>query len=137
MPTLFYLPYIPNRLNVQRNARTSPYLFRHRIAYTEALRGDDYDEPVLLFHAPFALIKDACQHLFILMDGKIGNMIVRNEHGCRRRNGKCYWRVAVQIFRLDESSISFKEFVHLLISHIRQIANCTVRHYRTETFLNL
>lgn len=137
MPTLFYLPYIPNRQNVQRNARTSPYLFRHRIAYTEALRGDDYDEPVLLFHAPFALVRDVCQKLFTMMQGNVGNIIIRNEHSCRVKNGKCYWRVAVEIIGLNESCISFKEFVHLLISYIRKIANCTVRHYRTETFLNL
>ena len=44
-------PYVPNRESIKRDGRTSPYAFLHRIAYTEALRGDNYDERVLLFHA--------------------------------------------------------------------------------------
>lgn len=109
----------------------------HRIAYTEALRGNNYDERVLLFQAPFALIKDACQFIFNIMGGNIRNMIINNEHSCRWRNGKCYRRVAVRIIDLNEQFISLSEFTTLLIARIRKICNCKVRHYRTETFLNL
>ena len=130
-------PYVPNRESIKRDGRTSPYTFLHRIAYTEALRGDNYDERVLLFHAPFALVRDVCQKMFTMMQGNIGNIIIRNEHSCRRRNGKCYWRVAVEIIGLNESFISFKEFVLMLISCMKKMANCTIRHFRTETFLNL
>ena len=73
-------PYVPNRESIKRDGRTSPYAFLHRIAYTEALRGDNYDERVLLFHAPFALIKDACSFIFRIMNGNIQDMIIRNEH---------------------------------------------------------
>ncbi len=130
-------PYVPNRQNMKRDGRTSPYSFIHRIAYTEAWRGDNYDERVLLFQAPFALVKDVCQFIFNVMDGKIGNLIISNEHSCRHRNGKCYWRVMVQVVRLDEQFISFKEFVFLMIARMKRICNCTVRHYRLETFVNL
>lgn len=136
MSYLFY-PYIPNRQEKKKLGRPTPHSYLHRIAYTEALRGDNYNEPYLLFHAPFALVKDACQFIFNVMNGKIGNMIISNEHSCRRRNGKIYWRVAVQIIGLDEQFISLKKFTLLLISWMKRIANCTVRHYRTETFLNL
>lgn len=134
---LLAYPYIPNRQDIKRDGRTSTHSYLHRVAYTEALRGDNYDEPYLLFHAPFALVKDACQFIFTAMNGKIGNMIISNEHSCRRRNGKIYWRVAVQIIGLDELFISLKELTLLLISRMKRIANCTVRHYRTEAFLNL
>ena len=130
-------PYVPNRDSIKRDGRTSPYAFLHRIAYTEVLRGDNYDERVLLFHAPFALVKDACSLIFRIMNGNIQDMIISNEHSCRRRNGKCYWRVAVRIIGLNESFISFKEFVLMLISYMKKMANCTIRHFRTETFLNL
>lgn len=109
----------------------------HRIAYTEALRDDDCNLRVLLFHAPFALVKDVCQKMFTMMRGNIGNILVKNEHSCRVRNGKCYWRVAVEIIGLNERFISFKEFVLILINSMRNSANCTIRHFRTETFLNL
>lgn len=137
MPTIFSLPYVPNRQNIKRNGRTSPHRYIHRIAYTEALRGDNYNEPYLLFQAPFALVKDVCQNIFTMMDGKVRNIIVSNEHSCRVKNGKCYWRVAVQIIGLDEQFLSMREFVFLIISNMKRIANCTVRHYKTETFLNL
>lgn len=130
-------PYVPNRENIKRDGRTSPYAFLHRIAYTEALRGDNYDERVLLFHAPFALIKDACSFIFRIMNGNIQDMIISNEHSCRRRNGKCYWRVAVQIIGINEQFISFREFTTLLIVHIKKICNCKVRYYKLQTFINL
>ena len=69
-------PYVPNRESIKRDGRTSPYAFIHRIAYTEALRGDNYDERVLLFHAPFALVRDVCQKMFTMMQGNIGNIII-------------------------------------------------------------
>ena len=109
----------------------------HRIAYTDVLRGNHFDERVLLFQAPFALIQDACQFIFNIMNGNIQDMLINNEHSCRWRNGKCYWRVAVEIIGLNESFISFKEFVLMLINCMRNLANCTIRHFRTETFLNL
>ncbi len=130
-------PYVPNRENIKRDGRTSPYAFLHRIAYTEALRGDNYDERVLLFHAPFALIKDACSFIFRIMNGNIQDLIISNEHSCRRRNGKCYWRVAVQIIGINEQFISFREFTTLLIAHINKICNCKVRYYKLNTFINL
>lgn len=130
-------PYVLNRKDIKRDGRTSPYAFVHRIAYTEMVRDYDSDNKVLLFYAPFALVKDVCQKIFTMMRGNVGNIIVRNEHSCRRRNGKCYWRVAVEIIGLNESFISFKEFVLMLISCMKKLANCTIRHFRTETFLNL
>ncbi len=109
----------------------------HRIAYTEIVRDFDSNNKVLLFHAPFDLVKDVCQKMFSMMQGNMGNIIVRNEHSCRVKNGKCYWRVAVEIIALNENFISFKEFVLMMINSMKTMANCKIRHYRTETFLNL
>lgn len=134
---IFSKPYVPNRENIKRDGRTSPYALIHRIAYTEALRGDNYDERFLLFQAPFALIKDACQFVFNIMRGNIQDMIISNEHSCRRRNGKCYWRVAVRVIGINEQFISFSEFTTLLVVHIKRICNCKVRYYKLNTFVNL
>ena len=109
----------------------------YRIAYTDVLRGNNYDERVLLFQAPFALIQDACQFIYKIMNGNIRNMVIKNEHSGRWSNGKCYWRVAVRIIDLNERFISFSEFTTLLVSRITKICNCKVRRYRPETFLNL
>ena len=109
----------------------------HRIAYTDVLRGNHFDERGLLFQAPFALIQDACQFIFNIMNGNIQDMLINNEHSCRWRNGKCYWRVAVRIVGLNEQFISFSEFTTLLVARIGKICNCKVRRYRPETFLNL
>lgn len=134
---IFSKPYVPNRENIKRDGRTSPYALIHRIAYTEALRGDNYDERFLLFQAPFALIKDACQFVFNIIRGNIQDMIISNEHSCRRRNGKCYWRVAVRVIGINEQFISFSEFTTLLVAHIKRICNCKVRYYKLNTFVNL
>lgn len=138
MPNHEYLnyPYIPNRQN-KKQGRLTHREYLHRIAYTETVRDYDSDDKVLLFHAPFTLVRDVCQKLFNMMRGNIGNIKVRNEHSCRVKNGKCYWRVAVEVIALNESFISFKEFVLMMISCMRRTANCTIRHFRTETFLNL
>lgn len=109
----------------------------HRIAYTEITREDDPSIRTLLFHAPFDLLKDTCQKIYKMMDGKIKNIVLHREHSCRVRNSKCFWRVAVQINGLDEQFVSFKEFVLMLISCLKKTTSCHIRHYRTETFLNL
>lgn len=138
MPSLFNLPYIPRNRIVRKNSNSiSTHAYLHRIAYTETVSGLRDDAPTLLFHAPFALLKDACQYIHKAMGGKVKDLRISNEHSCRRRNGKCYWRVAVQIIGLDESFLSLQEFTLMLISYIKRICNCTVRHYRLETFLNL
>ena len=134
---IFSKPYVPNRENIKRDGRTSPYALIHRIAYTEALRGDNYDERVLLFQAPFELIKDACQFIFNVMGSNVQDMVISNEHSCRRRNGKCYWRVAVKVVGINEQFISFSEFTALLVAHIKRICNCKVKHYKLNTFVNL
>ena len=102
MPNHEYLnyPYIPNRRN-KRRGRPTHREYLHRIAYTETVLDYDSDNKVLLFHAPFALVKDVCQKMFTMMQGNIGNIIIRNEHSCRLKNGKCYWRVAVEIIGLN------------------------------------
>lgn len=138
MPSLFLLPYVPKkRLKRERSPFVSTHNYLHRIAYTETVRGLRDDIPTLLFHAPFALLKETCQHLYKLMDGKVKNLRICNEHSCRVRNGKSYWMVAVQIIGLDEHFISLQEFTLMLVNHIQRVCNCTVRHYRLETFLNL
>ena len=109
----------------------------HRIAYTETIRDEDSDTHILLFQAPFSLVKDVCQKVFTIMQGNVENIIGRNEHSCRVKNGKCYWRVAVEVVSLNENFISFKEFVLMMINSMKTMANCKIRHFRTETFLNL
>lgn len=102
------------------------------------MRGDAEDVPTLLFYgAPFALLKDVCQHIFDIMDGNVGNMLIQNEHSCRIRNGKCYWRTTVAIINLNENGISIQEFVKLIIARILYTCNCTVRYYKPDTFINL
>lgn len=133
-----FAPYFPNRQHKKKLGRPTPYKYLHRIAYTETERGL-YDEiPTLLFYgAPFALVGDVCKHIFRVMVGKVENLIIRREHSCRWRNGKCYWRVAVNIIGLNEFFISLKEFVLLFIARLQTVSSCKVRHYRLATFLNL
>jgi len=136
---LLSLPYIPNRDKKQKsNPHISPYELRHRIAYTETVRGVDDDVPALLFFgAPFALLRDTCLQVHKMMAGKVHDLTIMPEHSCRRKNGKCYWRWVVSVVRLDERFISLREFTSLLISCMQRIGNCKVRHYRLETFINL
>lgn len=140
MPRLFDLPYILNRKGIQRKHRNlSHYKFLHRIAYTETMRGIRDDVPTLLFYAPFALCKDASQPIadMLIPMGRLEDIKIVPSHSCRRKNGKCYWRVEVQVLGLDESLLSFGSLTQMLIHRMEQIGNCKVRHYKTDTFLNL
>lgn len=133
-----YLPYIPNREGKRKAPRPSPHSYLHRIAYTLMMTGMEDDTPTLLFlGAPFALLKDACEYIVKIMAGKVADMIIRPEHSCRVKNGKQYWRWAVDIIGLDEAFISLQEFALLVISRIKRICNCTVRRYNVEPFFNL
>lgn len=130
------LPYVPKAKESYLHNRKHKYLYR--IAHTTVLRGNDYDERVLLFYgAPFALLCDACQYLFKLMADRVGDIIISREHSCRYRNGKCYWRVAVRVIGLDEKLLSFESLTLLILSRLRKMCNCTIRHYKPETFVNL
>lgn len=136
--SLLFYDYVPNRQYKKKLGRPTPYQYLHRIAYTEDKRGDKDDVSTLLFYgAPFALLKDVCTSLFGMMNGKVKNLVIGNEHSCRWKNGKCYWRTLIEIHGLDEQFISLKEFFLLIISMMKRICNCTVRHYRLETFVNL
>ena len=130
-------PYVPKIQLANRKKYDSKRMFVHRIAYAETVRGRDDEIPTLLFHAPFALLRDVCQYIFRLMAGKVRDLKVCHEHSCRRKNGKCYWRVAVQVVGLEEQFISLKEFTRLLVHRVQTVCNCKVRHYRLDTFLNL
>lgn len=133
-----FKPYVPSRNNKKKSGRPSQHKYLHRIAYSTMTRDGDGDTPTMLFiGAPFALLKDTCQRLWQAMDGGIGNLIVSPEHSCRVRNGKHYWRMAVSIVDIDEKKMSLKDFMLMFISNLKSICNCTVRHYRLETFLNL
>lgn len=131
MPTLqdtyIKMPFVPKK-------RTE----KHRIAYTMLMRGDNFDVPTLLFYgAPFLLVKDACQMIYKYISGNVKNLYIDREHSCRFRNGKCYWRIAVTIVGLNEHFFALEEFVWMLVSCMQRLCYCKIRHYRTETFLNL
>lgn len=111
---------------------------KHRIAYTMLMRGDNFDVPTLLFYgAPFLLVRDVCQTVYKCMSGNVRNLYIAREHSCRFRNGKCYWRIAVTIVGLNEPFMALEEFVRMLVSCMQRLCHCKIRHYRTETFLNL
>lgn len=140
MPSDGYLslPYIPNRQRKLKKGRPSPHAYIHRIAYTETMRGVNDETPTLLFlGAPWCLLRDVCTSLVKMMTGKIGDITLQWERSCRVKNGKHTWRIAVGIINLDERFIGYSEFVKLLVSKILYVANCNVRHFRLETFLNL
>ncbi len=132
------LHYMPNTQGEVRRGRPLQHAYRHRIAYTLAMRGLQDDTPTMLFlGAPFELLRDACRNVHKMMNGTVRDLIVSYEHSCRIRNGKQYWRVAVGIIELNDRFLSLAEFITLFVSHIKRICNCTVRYYKTETFLNL
>ena len=131
MPTLqdtyIKMPFVPKKR-----------IEKHRIAYTMLMRGDDFDVPTLLFYgAPFLLVKDTCQMIYKAMSGNVKNLYIDREHSCRFRNGKCYWRIAVTIVGLNTAFLALGEFVLMLVSCMQRLCYCKIRHYRTETFLNL
>lgn len=118
--------------------RPTPYSYLHRIAYSEDLRGEKDNIPTLLFYgAPFDLLRDVCLYVFNMMNGKVEDLVIDREHSCRWRNGKCYWRTMIQIRGLDEQFISLKDFTSLLITRMKNVCNCSIRHYKLETFVNL
>ncbi len=131
MPTLqdtyIKMPFVPKKR-----------MEKHRIAYTMLMRGDDFDVPTLLFYgAPFLLVKDTCEKIFKAMAENVKNLYIDREHSCRFKNGKCYWRIAVTIVGLNTAFLALKEFVLMLVSCMQRLCYCKIRHYRTETFLNL
>lgn len=133
-----YFPYVPNRSNKKKKGRPTPYPYLHRIAYSEDLRGEKDNIPTLLFYgAPFDLLRDVCLYVFNMMNGKVEDLVIDREHSCRWRNGKCYWRTMIQIQGLDEQFISLKDFTSLLITRMKNVCNCSIRHYKLETFVNL
>lgn len=133
-----YVPYVPNRGNKKKKGRPTPYPYLHRIAYSEDLRGEKDNIPTLLFYgAPFDLLRDVCLNVFNMMNGKVEDLVIDREHSCRWRNGKCYWRTMIQIHGLDENFISLKDFTLLLITRMQDVCNCSIRHYKLETFVNL
>ena len=125
--TYIKMPFVPKKR-----------MEKHRIAYTMLMRGDNFDVPTLLFYgAPFSLVKDACQLIYKYMSGNVKNLCIDREHSCRFRNGKCYWRIAVTIVGLNEPFLVLEELVWMLVSYMQRLCYCKIRHYRTETFLNL
>lgn len=138
MFSYLHLPYFPNRQHKKKLGRPTPYKYLQRIAYTKTWRGLDDEHTVLLFYgASFELLKDTCEYVFRLMDGRVQNLVIDREHSCRVRNGKCYRRTMIKIVGLDEQFISMDNFTMLLIYRMQTICNCTIKHYRLETFLNL
>lgn len=131
MPTLqdtyIKMPFVPKKR-----------IEKYRIAYTMLMRGDDFDVPTLLFYgAPFLLVKDTCEMIYKAMSGYVKNLYIDREHSCRFRNGKCYWRIAVTIVGLNTAFLALKDFLLMLVSCMQRLCYCKIRHYRTETFLNL
>lgn len=125
--TYIKMPFVPKKR-----------MEKHRIAYTMLMRGDNFDVPTLLFYgAPFLLVKDACRLIYKYMSGNVKNLCIDREHSCRFRNGKCYWRIAVTIVGLNEPFLALEELVWMLVSCMQRLCYCKIRHYRTETFLNL
>lgn len=133
-----HYPYFPNRQNKKKRGRPTVHPYIHHIAYTETLRGDNYDVPTLLFvGAPDYLVRRACQIVYGMLVGRVGDIRIRNERACRYANGKCYWRTEVEVYELDEDFMLFSSFVELLCYEMQKLSNCDFRHYRLETFLNL
>lgn len=126
--------YVPRKQS--KAGRPTKRRYQHRIAYTETMRGINDDIPTLLFYAPAALVKDACQYLYKLMQGSVEDVIVVPSHSCRVKNSKCYWRTEVQVIGLDENLMSFDSFSLMLVHRMEVICNCKVRHLKLETFLN-
>lgn len=131
MPTLqdtyIKMPFVP-KMRMEK----------HRIAYTMLMRGDDFNVPTILFYgAPFLLVKDTCEMIYKAMSGYVKNLYIDREHSCRFRNGKCYWRIAVTIVGLNTAFLALKDFLLMLVSCMQRLCYCKIRHYRTETFLNL
>lgn len=130
------MPYVP--------ATTSPlshrkHPYRYHIAYTLQLRGDDACQTpyIVLYGAPYELVRDACLDLYRNMNGKVHDLLLSREHSCRYRNGKCYWRIAVCIKDLDEKAITTEGFATLFAAYLRRLCNCTLRRYRVHDFINL
>ncbi len=129
---------MPNTEGETRRGRPLRRKYLHRIAYTGTTRGVNDDIPTLLFlGAPFELLRDVCRNIFKMMAGNVRDITINQEHSCRVKNGKQYWRMAVGVVGLNEQLISLPEFFTLIVSCIRRTANCAVRYYKTETFLNL
>lgn len=135
MPLGGYLEYayVPRR---KQKRRPTPHPYLHRFAYTETMRGIKDDIPTLLFYAPFALLRDACQYLYKMLASQVRDIKILSSHSCRRKNGKCYWRMEVQVFGLNNEFLNFESFTQMLVYRMETICNCKVRHLKQETFLN-
>lgn len=132
------LPYYPQRYSLIPNKRAKLNRYALHIAYTEVMRGDEFEIPTLLFYnAPFPMLKAVCEYFFRIMNGYIRDIRLWQEHSCRYKNGKCYWRVAVQAIGIKESLVSLNEFFNMLVYKIKSTFNCCIRCFKSETFINL
>lgn len=108
------------------------------IAVAIDYRGLHDDELFFVFRgAHEQLIVSAFQFLVGRGAGIASEAMVSTEHDCIRRNGKGYWRIAVQIVRPNFDFCSLDDMKLLIEATLHRLHPCTVTWFSIDKFLNI
>ena len=130
-----HLPYVPRGNG--RQGRPRKHKYSYNISYTVQMRGDEMDIPFLLFHgAPRELLQETCTELCRLMNENLKDIVLTEESSCRRKNGKCFWRYALQVCELNTDFLSLDGLIDLLVYKLKGKADCEIKSLSLHRFLN-
>lgn len=108
------------------------------IAVAIDYRGLHDDELFFVFRgATEQLIISAFQFLVGCGAGIASEAKVSTEHDCIRRNGKGYWRIAVQIVKPNFDFCSLDDMKLLIEATLHRLNPCTVTWFTIDKFLNI
>lgn len=109
-----------------------------RIAASIDYRGENDDRLFFLFREPpSSLLKEAFD--FLVCDGRgiAKKAVVTEEHDVVRRNGKGYWRKAVEMVEPNFFFCGLEDVKVLIESALRRLHPCSLQWMDIDKFLNV
>lgn len=112
---------------------------RHiQIAATVDWRGTEDNQLFFLFrNVPCAVLQQTFRQLIGNGNGIASDARIFEEHDLIRRNGKGYWRWAVEIIEPNDHFCTIDDMKVLIEAFFHRLHPCTVRWFDIETFLNI
>ncbi len=108
------------------------------IAATIDYRGADDSQLFFLFrNSPQSLVEEVFRFLIGKGNGIAKKAVVSEEHDVVRRNGKGYWRIAVELFNPNTYFCSIADMKILIESVFRRLYPCTFCWMSIDKFLNV
>lgn len=132
--TVYDRPYVARPVR----ANNLVHDYNRNICCGVQMRGDNDDLPVIIYYgATWALVFDTMAQIAKMMGENIKGYVIRREHSCRWKNGKAYYRLAVEIHGLNEEFMSLQSFLLVINGYMQKICWCTVKELPLRKLLNL